>query len=123
MVGFLKKNKPQQKLRKFIKEKKYAEALKYSIDLEKDEKYKNDTDIAFIIGTIHFLKGDIEKTLSYMNKVLEIAEYDVDALVLKASILAGAKDKKGAMECCDKIKEIDPKNTTMQKILYQFNEL
>ena len=123
MVGFLNKNKPQQKLRKFIKEKKYAEALKYSIDLEKDEKYKNDTDIAFIIGTIHFLKGDIEKTLSYMNKVLEIAEYDVDALVLKASILAGAKDKKGAMECCDKIKEIDPKNTTMQKILYQFNEL
>lgn len=97
--------------------------MKYSIDLEKDEKYKNDTDIAFIIGTIHFLKGDIEKTLSYMNKVLEIAEYDVDALVLKASILAGVKDKKGAMECCDKIKEIDPKNTTMQKILYQFNEL
>ena len=123
MVGFLKKNKPQQKLRKFIKEKKYAEALKYSVNLEKDEKYKNDTDIAFIIGTIHFLKGDIEKTLLYMNKVLEIAEYDVDALVLKASILADMKNKKGAMECCDKIKEIDPKNTTMQKILYQFNEL
>ena len=65
MVGFLKKNKPQQKLRKFIKEKKYAEALKYSVNLEKDEKYKNDTDIAFIIGTIHFLKGDIEKTLFF----------------------------------------------------------
>ena len=123
MVGLFNKNKPQQKLRKFIKEKKYADALKYSIDLEKDEKYKNDTDIAFIIGTIHFLKGDIEKPLSYMNKVLEIAEYDVDALVLKASILADMKNKKGAMECCDKIKEIDPKNTTMQKILYQFNEL
>ncbi|MEC7712211.1 MAG: hypothetical protein VX415_03460 [Thermoproteota archaeon] len=123
MIGLFNKNKPQQKLRKFIKEKKYAEALKYSVNLEKDEKYKNDTDIAFIIGTIHFLKGDIEKTLSYMNKVLEIAEYDIDALVLKASILADMKNKKGAMECCDKIKEIDPKNTTMQKILYQFNEL
>ena len=123
MVGLFNKNKPQQKLRKFIKEKKYAEALKYSVNLEKDEKYRNDTDIAFIIGTIHFLKGDIEKPLSYMNKVLEIAEYDVDALVLKASILADMKNKKGAMECCDKIKEIDPKNTTMQKILYQFNEL
>ena len=123
MVGLFNKNKPQQKLRKFIKGKKYAEALKYSVNLEKDEKYRNDTDIAFIIGTIHFLKGDIQKTLSYMNKVLEIAEYDVDALVLKASILADMKNKKGAMECCDKIKEIDPKNTTMQKILYQFNEL
>ena len=123
MVGLFNKNKPQQKLRKFIKEKKYAVALKYSVNLEKDEKYRNDTDIAFIIGTIHFLKGDIQKTLSYMNKVLEIAEYDVDALVLKASILADMKNKKGAMECCDKIKEIDPKNTTMQKILYQFNEL
>ena len=123
MVGLFNKNKPQQKLRKFIKEKKYAEALKYSVNLEKDEKYRNDTDIAFIIGTIHFLKGDIEKTLSYMNKVLEIAEYDIDALVLKASILADMKKKKEAMECCDKIKEIDPKNTTMQKILYQFNEL
>ena len=123
MVGLFNKNKPQQKLRKFIKEKKYAEALKYSVNLEKDEKYRNDTDIAFIIGTIHFLKGDIQKTLSYMNKVLEIAEYDIDALVLKASILADMKNKKGAMEWCDKIKEIDPKNTTMQKILYQFNEL
>ena len=123
MIGLFNKNKPQQKLRKFIKEKKYAEALKYSVNLEKDEKYRNDTDIAFIIGTIHFLKGDIEKTLSYMNKVLEIAEYDIDALVLKASILAGMKNKKGVIECCNKIKEIDPKNTTMQKILYQFNEL
>lgn len=123
MVGLFNKNKPQQKLRKFIKEKKYTEALKYSVNLEKDERYRNDTDIAFIIGTIHFLKGDIEKTLSYMNKVLEIAEYDIDALVLKASILAGMKNKKGVIECCDKIKEIDPKNTTMQKILYQFNEL
>ena len=123
MVGLFNKNKPQQKLRKFIKEKKYAEALEYSVNLEQDEKYRNDTDIAFIIGTIHFLKGDIEKTLSYMNKVLEIAEYDIDALVLKASILAGMKNKKGVIECCDKIKEIDPKNTTMQKILYQFNEL
>lgn len=123
MVGLFNKNKPQQKLRKFIKEKKYAEALKYSVNLEKDERYRNDTDIAFIIGTIHFLKGDIEKTLSYMNKVLEIAEYDIDALVLKASILAGMKNKKGVIECCNKIKEIDPKNTTMQKILYQFNEL
>ena len=123
MIGLFNKNKPQQKLRKFIKEKKYAEALRYSVNLEKDEKYRNDTDIAFIIGTIHFLKGDIQKTLSYMNKVLEIAEYDVDALVLKASILADMKNKKGTMECCDKIKEIDPKNTTMQKILYQFNEL
>ena len=97
MVGLFNKNKPQQKLRKFIKEKKYAEALKYSVNLEKDEKYRNDTDIAFIIGTIHFLKGDIEKTLSYMNKVLEIAEYDIDALVLKASILADMKNKKGAV--------------------------
>ena len=123
MIGLFNKNKPQQKLRKFIKEKKYAEALKYSVNLEKDEKYRNDTDIAFIIGTIHFLKGDIEKTLSYMNKVLEITEYDIDALVLKASILADMKNKKGVIECCDKIKEIDPKNTTMQKILYQFNEL
>ena len=123
MVGLFNKNKPQQKLRKFIKEKKYTEALKYSVNLEKDERYRNDTDIAFIIGTIHFLKGDIEKTLSYMNKVLEIAEYDIDALVLKASILAGMKNKKGVIECCNKIKEIDPKNATMQKILYQFNEL
>ena len=62
MVGLFNINKPQQKLRKFIKEKKYAEALKYSVNLEKDEKYRNDTDIAFIIGTIHFLKGDNQKT-------------------------------------------------------------
>ena len=120
MVGLFNKNKPQQKLRKFIKEKKYAEALKYSVNLEKDEKYRNDTDIAFIIGTIHFLKGDIEKTLSYMNKVLEIAEYDVDALGLKLRIHQHFKENSKVIECCKKILEVNSDSYEVRNIL---NEL
>ena len=83
----------------------------------------NDPDIDFIIGTIYFLKGDSKKTLSYMDKVLDIAEYDIDALVLKATVLLHLKNKEEVMLCCDKIRTIDPKNQVVKEILHKLKEI
>ena len=83
MTGFFKSN-PRRRLRKLVKQKKYDDALKYGHDIEKT--LEHDPDIAFILGTIYFIKGNAQKTLYYMDKTLEIGEYDIDALSIKASV-------------------------------------
>ena len=97
-----------------IREKKYAEALEYGHGIEK--KLEHDPDIAFIIGTIYYIKGDSEKTLEYMNKTLEIGIFDLDALAIKASVYLNLKNKDKVIECCNKIKELDPKNKSLIEI-------
>ena len=112
MTGFF--NNPRRHLRKLVKQKKYDEALEYGHGIEK--KLEHDPDIAFIIGTIYYIKGDSEKTLEYMNSVLEIGTYDLDALAIKASVHLNLKNKDKVIECCDKIKELDPKNKSLIEI-------
>ena len=112
MTGFF--NNPRRHLRKLVKQKKYDEALEYGHGIEK--KLEHDPDIAFIIGTIYYIKGDSEKTLQYMNKTLEIGMFDLDALAIKASVYLVLKNKDKVIECCDKIKELDPKNKSLIEI-------
>ena len=118
-------NNPRRHLRTLIKqarkekdpierEKKYDEALEYGHGIEK--KLEHDPDIAFIIGTIYYIKGNSEKTLEYMNSVLEIGTYDLDALAIKASVHLNLKNKEKVIECCNKIKELDPKNKSLIEI-------
>ena len=97
-----------------IREKKYDEALEYGHGIEK--KLEHDPDISFIIGTIYYIKGDSEKTLEYMDKTLEIGIFDLDALAIKASVYLNLKNKDKVIECCDKIKELDPKNKSLLEI-------
>ena len=63
LTGLFKKN-PRRYLRKLVKDKKYDEALEYGHEIEK--KLEHDPDIAFIIGTIYFIKGNVQKTLFYI---------------------------------------------------------
>ena len=104
MTGLFKKN-PRRRLRKLIKQKKYDEALEYGHEIEKN--LDHDPDVAFIIGTVYFMKGDIKNTLAYMNKTLEVGEYDIDALSIKASVYLHLKKTAQVKECCEKIKEIE----------------
>ena len=97
-----------------IREKKYDDALEYGHGIEK--KLEHDPDIAFIIGTIYYIKGDSKKTLEYMDKTLEIGMFDLDALAIKASVYLNLKNKDKVIECCDKIKELDPKNKSLLEI-------
>ena len=118
-------NNPRRHLRTLIKqarkekdpdkrEKKYNEALEYGHGIEK--KLEHDPDIAFIIGTIYYIQGDPEKTLEYMDKTLEIGMFDLDALAIKASVYLNLKNKEKVIECCNKIKELDPKNKSLIEI-------
>ena len=118
-------NNPRRHLRTLIKQarkekdpiergKKYDEALEYGHGIEK--KLDHDPDIAFIIGTIYYIKGDSQKTLEYMNNVLEIGMFDLDALAIKASVYLNLKNREKVIECCNKIKEIDPKNKSLIEI-------
>ena len=107
-------NNPRRKLRKLVKEKKYAEALKYGHEIEK--KLEHDPDISFIIGTIYFIIGDAQKTIFYMNKTLEIGQFDIDALSIKASVFLNQKKKSDVIQCCEKIREVDPKNKALKEI-------
>ncbi len=113
MTGLFKKN-PRRRLRKLIKQKKYDEALEYGHEIEKN--LGHDPDVAFIIGTVYFMKGDVKNTLAYMNKTLEVGEYDIDALSIKASVYLHLKKTVKVKECCEKIKEIDPKNKAVKEI-------
>ena len=97
-----------------IREKKYDEALEYGHGIEK--KLEHDPDIAFIIGTIYYIKGDSQKTLEYMDNVLEIGMFDLDALAIKASVYLNLKNREKVIECCNKIKELDPKNKSLIEI-------
>ena len=118
-------NNPRRHLRTLIKQarkeknpiergKKYDEALEYGHEIEK--KLEHDPDIAFIIGTIYYIQGDSQKTLEYMNNVLEIGIFDLDALAIKASVYLNLKNKEKVIECCNKIKELDPKNKALIEI-------
>ena len=119
MTGLF-KNNPRRKLRKLVKEKKYDEALEYGHGIEKT--LVHDPDISFIIGTIYFILGNAEKTILYMDKTLEIGQYDIDALSIKASVFLNQKNKSGVRKCCDKIREIDPKNKALKEIEAELNQ-
>ncbi len=118
MVGLF--NNPKRRLRNLIHEGEYAEALKFGKSLEK--KYSYDPDWFFIIGTIYYINGDAENTLSYLDKVLEINEYDIEALLLKASVYLHLKNKEKALDCCEKIRKIDPKNKAIDEILNELED-
>ena len=119
MTGLF-KNNPRRKLRKLVKEKKYDEALEYGHGIEKT--LVHDPDISFIIGTIYFILGNAEKTILYMDKTLEIWQYDIDSLSIKASVFLNQKNKSGARKCCETIRDIDPKNKALKEIEAELNQ-
>ncbi len=62
-------NNPRRRLRTLVKKKKYDEALEYGHGIEKG--LEHDPDIAFIIGTIYYIKGDPENS----SRVFKIKKY------------------------------------------------
>ena len=125
MVGlFSRKPKdPQQKkniekikeIKKLVKEKKYSKAL--SSGIEYLEKVPNNHDILFTVGGIYYMNNKNKTAISYFDRALEISSYDVDVLLLKASSHQKLGQNKQAIQCCNKIKEIDPKNKALSEIL------
>lgn len=116
----LKENvKKFKEFKKLLKEKKYTEALKSGIELLR--KVPNHHDALFMVGGIYYLKNKHRTAISYFDKSLDIGEYDVDVLLLKAYSHQKLGETKRTIQCCDKIKEVDPKNKSVQKLLQELN--
>lgn len=115
-----KKNSQKSKeIKKLVKEKKYAEALKSGTDYLR--KAPHNHDVLFIVGGIYYLQNKHKTAISYFEKALEIGTYDVDVLLLKAYSHQKLGEDKRAMQCCEKIQEIDPKNKSVSNLLKELN--
>lgn len=113
MVGLF--SYPKKRLKKLVDQGEYKEALEFGKSIE--EKYSNDADFLFIMGSTYYIVEDAKNSLHYFDKVLEINEYDKEALLLKAHVHLFLKENTQAIECCKKILKIDPKNKEAQAIL------
>ncbi len=108
-----------KEIKKLVKEKKYAEALKSGTEYL--QKVPNHHDILFTVGGIYYLKNKYKAAISYFDKALEIGTYDIDVLLLKAYSHQKLGEPKRAIQCCEKIKEIDPKNKSVSNLLDELN--
>ena len=108
-----------KEFKKLAKQKKYTEALKSGIEYLKN--VPNNHDALFTVGGIYYLKNKYKTAISYFDRSLEIGSYDVDVLLLKAYSHQKLGENKKAIHCCDKIREVDPKNKTVSELLKQLN--
>ena len=108
-----------KEFKKLLKAKKYDESLKAGMELLK--KVPNHHDALFMVGGIYYLKNKYKTAISYFDKSLEIGSYDVDVLLLKAYSHQKLDENKQAILCCNKIREINPKNKKVSELLQQLN--
>jgi len=108
-----------KEIKKLVKEKKYSDALKSGTEYL--EKTPNHHDVLFIVGGIYYMKNNLNTAISYFDKSLEIGSHDIDVLLLKAYSHQKLGENKLAIQCCDKIREIDPKNKAVSELLEQLN--
>ena len=113
-------NHPKRKLRKFIENGEYEEAIQFANTLE--EKFSKDPDFLFIMGSMYYILQYENKTLHYIEKVLDIDEFDVEALSIKLRVYQFLKDDDKVIDCCKKILKVDPDNFEVRDILDELEE-
>ena len=111
---------PKRKLRKLIKDGEFEDAITLGNSME--EKYQYDPDFIIIMASIFYNLQDPKKTLQYVNRVLEINEYDTDALGLKLRVHQYLKENSKVIECCKKILEVDSDAYDVKTILSELEE-
>ena len=122
MVGLFSKNseikqtsQKKKELRKLVKQKQYDAALKMGSEIL--QKIPEENDVLFIVGGIYYMKNQHKTAISYFEKSLEIATFDTEVLLLKANSHYYLDERKQAIQCCNKIREIDPKNKAVSELL------
>ena len=125
MVGLFSKNpkEPKEKntlqkrkeLRKLVKKKQHDDALKLGLEILQKAPYEQN--VLFIVGGIYYMKNQYQTAMPYFERALDIGAYDVEVLTLKANSHYFLGEPKKALVCCEKIKEIDPKNKAVAELL------
>ena len=109
---------PKRKLKKLIRQGEYKEAIDFGNTL--DEEYRYDPDFLFIMAGMFYILEDPKKTLHYVDRVLEINEFDTESLALKLRAHQHFKETDKVIDCCKKILKIDSDAYDVRNIL---NEL
>lgn len=122
MTGFFSTNPKIQEihnmrkqLRKLVKQKQHNDALKLGLEILQKAPYEQN--VLFIVGGIYYIKNQYKTAMPYFEKALDIGAYDVEVLTLKANSHYFLGEPKKALACCEKIKEIDPKNKAVAELL------
>ncbi len=101
-------NYPKRNLKKLVKNGDYVEALEFGKSLA--EKFSNDSDYMFMMGSIYFILEESKKAITYFEKALEINPDDIETLTLKTNAHLSLQQKDEAIVCCKKIISLDPIN-------------
>ena len=116
----IKQNQEKSKeFKKLVKNKKYDQALRLGNDYL--QKGPNHHDVLFMMGGIHYMNDRYKTAISYFNRAPEIGSYDVDVLLLKAYSHQKLNEHKRAIQCCNKILEVDEKNKSVKELLRQLD--
>ena len=105
----------RKELRKLVKKKQHDGALQFGLEILQKNPYEQN--VLFIVGGIYYMKNQYQTAMPYFEKALDIGAYDVEVLTLKANSHYFLGEPKKALACCDKIKEIDPKNKAVAELL------
>ena len=117
---------PKRKLRKLITQGEYEKAEEFGQELE--TKFSKDPDFLFIMGSMYYMLNDEEKTLHYINRVLEMNPYDVESLSLKLRVHQFRAENQEDQElkqnelnvvidCCRKILDETPDNFQVRDLI------
>lgn len=97
----------------------YKEAIEFGESIEK--KHQDDPDFLFIMGSIYYILEDAKIALYYFDRVLDLRQNDVEALLFKAEIHVFLKEKEQAKSCCNKVLGVEPDNKRALEILDHLN--
>ena len=118
-IAFKKNIEQFKKFKKLVKGKKYPEALKLGLDYLEKVPYNHDA--LFTIGGIYYLKNKYRAAISYFDRALETGDSDVEVLLLKAYSHQKLQENEIAINCCEKIQDLDPKNKSVLNLLSELN--
>ena len=118
-IAFKKNIDQFKKFKKLVKKKQYPEALKLGLDYLEKVPYNHDA--LFTIGGIYYLKKKYRTAISFFDRALETGDSDVDVLLLKAYSHQKLQENSIAIDCCEKIQDLDPKNKSVFNLISELN--
>ena len=118
-IAFKKNIEQFKKFKKLVKGKKYPEALKLGLDYLEKVPYNHDA--LFAIGGIYYLKKKYRTAILFFDRALETGDSDVEVLLLKAYSHQKLQENSIAIDCCEKIQDLDPKNKSVFNLISELN--
>ena len=119
MAGLFKQ--PKRRLKKLLRDGEYTDAIVFGKNLESE--YSDDSDFMFIMGSIYFIVDDAIKALPYFEKSFQLNADDVEMLTLKTNVHLALQQKDEAIDCCNRIIKLEPKNYEAQSLLQELENI